>query len=169
MNHCMEELATVLAYRSEMLQQQEQENAAAAAEPMDVEDTVPSNEQEQSTSPRAKKKVRRVYNRRKKPAMGPIADGRGAGGSGLLALCLSSRRNMCIHERVMAESDREAVDAACRNMTASWVTEANEKRPGSVETCSYYDNFKAAGESTTMPSGVYDLEELQKWGKQRGW
>jgi DNA excision repair protein ERCC-2 len=181
MNHVMEELATVLAYRSDMLLQQEQENVVAvpasnggADDPMDIEniggvgggDGTVTNRQEQS---RPKKKARRVYDRRKSKIMGPIADGRGAGGSGLLALCLSSRRNMCVHERVMAESDREAVDAACRNMTASWVLEANEKRPGSVETCSYYDNFKAAGESTTMPSGVYDLEELQKWGKQRGW
>ena len=175
MNHCMEELATVLSYRSEMLKQQEQENnVTAGPDSMDVEDTVGGNVESMaslssSSPPPAKKKVRRVYNRRKKPPMGPISDGRGAGGSGLLALCLSSRRNMCVHERVMAESDREAVDAACRNMTASWVIEANEKRPGSMETCSYYDNFRAAGESTTMPSGVYDLEELQKWGKQRGW
>lgn len=173
MNHCMEELATVLAYRSEMLAQQEHENSAADTQqqPMDIEAAASTSEPLSSSSP-VKKKARRVYNRRSKggkPNMGPIADGRGAGGSGLLALCLSSRRNMCIHERVMAESDREAVDAACRNMTASWVTEANQKRPGSVETCAYYDNFRAAGESTTMPSGVYDLEELQKWGKQRGW
>ncbi|CAN0411954.1 unnamed protein product, partial [Ectocarpus sp. 13 AM-2016] len=39
----------------------------------------------------------------------------------VLALCLSSRRNLCIHERVIEESDREAVDGACRDMTASWV------------------------------------------------
>lgn len=172
MNHVMEELGTVLAYRADMLLQQEQENTNVS---MDVEEShavasAPEVESSASSSP-AKKKARRVYNRRGKNnhKMGPINDGRGAGGSGLLALCLSSRRNMCIHERVMAESDREAVDAACRNMTASWVMEANEKRPGSVETCSYYDNFRAAGESTTMPSGVYDLEELQKWGKLRGW
>lgn len=177
MNHVMEELATVLAYRSDVLLQQEQENNVAAVppaagdDPMDIENAgggggTATRRQDHS---RPRKKVRRVYDRRKTKIMGPIVDGRGAGGSGLLALCLSSRRNMCVHERVMAESDREAVDAACRNMTASWVIEANEKRPGSVATCSYYDNFKAAGEATTMPSGVYDLEELQKWGKQRGW
>lgn len=101
--------------------------------------------------------------------MGPVSDGRGAGGSGVLALCLSSRRNMCVHDRVMRESDREAVDAACRSMTATWVLEEARKKPGSIETCSYYDNFQAAGESTSMPSGVYDLKELQDWGKTRGW
>jgi hypothetical protein len=54
-------------------------------------------------------------------------------------------------------------------MTASWVIEAAKKNPGSMETCAYYDNFQASGEATTMPSGIYDLEELKKWGKSRGW
>jgi Rad3-related DNA helicase len=202
MNHVMEELAVVLAYRAEELaeqEQQEQENlqpdttadaATAVADAAvadtagrgraseDIEDSAglegqsnnSNNAQQASSSssiPSAAKKPR-VYKREAKqqhrtggkPPMGPIANGKGAGGSGILALCLSSRRNMCIHERVMAESDREAVDAACRTMTASW----------STEKCPYYENFNAAGEATlSMPSGVYDLEELQKWGRQRGW
>jgi DNA excision repair protein ERCC-2 len=170
MNNVMEELATVLAYRAEQLKpQSEQENAPPSG---DVEDAVGTgNEAVTENASPSPKKPRRVYNSKNKarPPMGPISDGKGAGGSGVLALCLSSRRNMCVHDRVMAESDREAVDAACRTMTASWVVAAAQKNPGSVETCSYYDNFQAAGESTTMPSGVYDLEELQKWGKSRGW
>jgi len=161
MNHVMEELATVLAYRSKVLLSESAGETVVKDEEVGIEN--------QDTS---RKRPRKVYKRQQKqesPPMGPIGDGRGAGGSGILALCLSSRRNMCIHERVVAESDREAVDAACRSMTASWVVEANRKRPGSIETCSYYDKFQDAGESTTMPSGVYDLENLQKWGKLRGW
>jgi Rad3-related DNA helicase len=167
MNHVMEELATVLAYRAQELEKAEELEKQVEAENIpsgDMEDVAggakentQSNETEASPT---RKKPRRVYNGKKmkqgRDAMGPILDGRGAGGSGALALCLSSRRNMCVHERVMAESDREAVDAACRSMTASW-------------TCSYFDNFQEAGESTSIPSGVYDLEELQKWGKGRGW
>ena len=191
MNHVVEELGTVLAYRAEQLrleQQQQQgesttldvdmEDAAAAAGDGNTEKGTPSNGDANSGSPR--KKPRRIVG--KNPAltksktsreytMGPIVseDGKGAGGSGVLALCLSSRRNMCIHERVMAESDREAVDAACRSMTASWVLEQAKSNPGTIETCSYYDNFQLAGESTTLPSGVYDLEELKKWGQSRNW
>ena len=45
----------------------------------------------------------------------------GKDGGKVLGICLSSRRNMCIHPRVLAEGDREAVDSLCRNMTASWV------------------------------------------------
>mmetsp|Transcript_8985 Transcript_8985/g.22241 ORF Transcript_8985/g.22241 Transcript_8985/m.22241 type:complete len:815 (-) Transcript_8985:62-2506(-) len=148
MNHVVEELGTVLSYRAEQLAMQIQRQQE------------PPNEEA-----RVKKRPRKVTKR----GMGPIRTQEGAGGSGELALCLSSRRNMCIHERVMSESDREAVDAACRSMTASWVVEHSRQNPGSIETCSYFDDFRDAGEATTMPSGVYDLEELKAWGKARGW
>eukprot|EP00934_Nitzschia_sp_Nitz4_P005055 Nitzschia sp. Nitz4//scaffold55_size114948//63607//66252//NITZ4_003904-RA/size114948-snap-gene-0.175-mRNA-1//1//CDS//3329554539//5045//frame0 len=171
MTAVMEELATVLAYRAEQL---------ALAQPGDFEDmgvqanasqgNVDSMDTSDAEPSRKKpRKIRGVPKRGREHNMGPIANSKGAGGNGSLALCLSSRRNMCIHERVMAESDREAVDAACRNMTASWVVEQAQQNPGAVETCSYFDSFRAAGESTTMPSGVFDLEELKKWGQARGW
>jgi DNA excision repair protein ERCC-2 len=34
--------------------------------------------------------------------------------SPVLALCLSSRRNLCIHPKVSKEDDRERVDSQCR-------------------------------------------------------
>lgn len=190
MNSVMEELATVLAYRAEQLGLQEganDGNAEADAEgdvPMaDIEDVAgksgsrsadenakPAGDgDQQEGSKQQQKKRRRVYRRKGGPPMGPISDGKGAGGSGALALCLSSRRNMCVHDRVINESDREAVDAACRSMTATWVLDRAKESPGSIETCPYYDTFHSAGEATTLPSGVYDLEELKKWGKARGW
>jgi DNA excision repair protein ERCC-2 len=173
MSAVMEELGTVLAYRAEQLALAEAENNEIGHR--DVEDLGGDSSQQpsgdsSSESPLKKpRKIRGTPKRGREHKMGPITNGKGAGGSGVLALCLSSRRNMCIHERVMAESDREAVDASCRNMTASWVVENARQNPGSMETCSYFDNFQAAGESTTMPSGVYDLEELKKWGQARGW
>eukprot|EP00980_Cylindrotheca_fusiformis_P007091 scaffold1489_cov194-Cylindrotheca_fusiformis.AAC.1 len=165
MNSVVEELGIVLAYRAEQLalqdnsQDEEMENVSqnGSAVPENATDNLGG------TVKRKPKKIRGNPKRGRENTLGPIASSKGAGGSGVLALCLSSRRNMCIHERVMAESDREAVDAACRNMTASWVIEQAKKNPGSMETCSYYDNFQEAGEATTMPSGVYDLEELKKW------
>jgi DNA excision repair protein ERCC-2 len=157
MNAVMEELGTVLSYRAEQLRQPE-------AVDSNMSEAEPHSESE-GLNP--KKKPRKIYKKpSNRPPMGPIPN---AGGSGVLALCLSSRRNMCVHERVLEESDREAVDAACRSMTASWVVDQARRNPGSLETCSYYDNFQSAGEATTMPSGIYDLEELRKWGKARGW
>ena len=171
MNHVMEEMATVLAYRSKELARMEMDGGSARAQPPtaqaageeNIEDAGGKHQQqkqasaegstENETSPR--KKARKVIKRTGPRAhMGPCRTNGGAGGSGVLALCLSSRRNMCINERVMAESDREAVDAACRSLTASWVIEENRKNPGSQETCSYYDNFQSAGEAMTMPRYV---------------
>ena len=159
MNSVMEELATVLEYRDEQLRLSDERQGLT-----DLEDSV-TGEATGEVSGEPSPKKPRIFKRKK---MGPIG-GKGAGGAGVLALCLSSRRNMCVHERVLQESDREAVDAACRTMTASWVTELARQNPGSMETCSYFDNFQSAGEATAMPSGVYDLAELKKWGKSRGW
>ena len=116
------------------------------------------------------KKQREVYNRRKEkgklnPNLGPISNnGNGTGGSGALALYLSSRRTMCIHERVVRESDHEAVDVACRSMAASWVQEQAESNAGLVEICEYHDHFQAAGEVTSLSSGIFDLDQFKTGG-----
>lgn len=164
MNHVVEELGTVLAYRAEQLALQQQETQDQEME--DISQENKSQPVNVSSDGRPRKKPKKIVGKPKRGrehTLGPIKTAKGAGASGVLALCLSSRRNMCIHGRVMAESDREAVDAACRTMTASWVVENAKQNPGSMETCSYFDNFQEAGEATTMPSGVYDLEELKKW------
>eukprot|EP01082_Thalassiosira_pseudonana_P015808 g13869.t1 g13869 contig9:633108-635683(+) len=202
MNSVMEELGTVLAYRSEQLvldrermeeaQQRQQgagEGGGGAQEQgggdvamMDVEDAAASaptstTNTNNNTTNKSRKRIR-VYGPKKgqspEEKLGPIPFNGGAGGSGVLALCLSSRRNMCIHERVLRESDREGIDAACRSMTAPWAIEKAQKARQQqsaqvVETCEYYDGFQSAGEATSMPSGVYDLEELRKWGKNKNW
>jgi DNA excision repair protein ERCC-2 len=43
--------------------------------------------------------------------------------SPVLAMCLSSRKNLCINETVAKLDDRERVDSACRSLTATWVRE----------------------------------------------
>jgi len=192
MNAVMEELGVVLAYRAkelgldvipsaetETVNGVSQEGSASSSVPsstgassggntMDIEDVAGAH----SSSFSKPNKKRKIYKRKqnKDPNLGPISNnGNGAGGSGASALCLSSRRNMCVHDRVLHESDREAVDAACRSMTASWVVEKAKSSPGSIETCEYYDNFQTAGEATSLPSGIFDLDNLKIWGKNKGW
>ena len=46
-------------------------------------------------------------------------------GCKIVGLCLSARRNMCIHPTAMAEADGESVDSACRSMTAPWIRQKN--------------------------------------------
>jgi len=217
MNSVMEELGVVLGYRAEMLRL-ERESTATAEAAMIVSDVPTSGDgidattsndatqQQQQRQRRQPKKRKRVYGPKTKTnKLGPSTDECGAGGNGALALCLSSRRNMCIHEGVLRESDREGVDAACRSMTAPWALERAKKMrergqgagrqqqppqqqqqsssSGGVQsdqqqqqqqqsfggTCTYFDGFREAGEATSMPSGVYDLEELKKWGSAKGW
>ncbi|KAJ8601876.1 hypothetical protein CTAYLR_002699 [Chrysophaeum taylorii] len=85
-----------------------------------------------------------------------------------LALCLSSRRNMCIHERVVTESDRERVDVECRKMTASWVR-ARAQQSSEVETCAFFEEWDRAGTDAAMPNGVFDCEDIKALGRERGW
>ena len=33
----------------------------------------------------------------------------------------------------------------------------------------YYDRFGEAGEGTSMPPGLYNLDKIKKWGKSRNW
>jgi len=105
------------------------------------------------------------------------------------ALCLSARRNMCIHERVVDQGDRDAVDTLCRDMTASWVREKAkvraatpsstptaltpplppQEKPGSMPTCSFFEEYTEKGTDAALPNGVYSLDGLKDLGREKGW
>jgi len=169
------------------------EGAAAASPGRDRErDNTNSEAAASVAASPGRRKRKRVYGpknsgsddeRARDGRLGPSSSRDGAGGSGALAICLSSRRNLCVNERVLRESDRETVDAACRSLTAQWAREraqrgredahedADEPQPSSRfgGACRYFEGFEAAGEATSMPSGVYDLEELKKWAAAKDW
>ncbi len=92
----------------------------------------------------------------------------GPEGGKVLAVCLSSRRNLCIHERVMEESDREAVDSACRSMTASWVRQRGSTA-ANIELCQYYEEYDKNGTDAVIAHGIYSLDDLKEFGKEKGW
>jgi len=86
------------------------------------------------------------------------------------AVGLTSRRNLCLHERVSKEKKGKAVDAKCRNMTASWVREAAQQGNGeNAEQCEYYEEFVNSGRETLLPPGVYTLDDLRNSCKERTW
>ncbi|KAG2991387.1 hypothetical protein JG687_00015490 [Phytophthora cactorum] len=101
------------------------------------------------------------------------------------AVCLSSRRNMCVHPRVMAHADGEDVDGQCRKMTASWVraraakareavadgdVPMSEEPVREVETCSFYENYDSRkSNDTVLPPGVYSVDDLKELGAKKGW
>eukprot|EP00213_Chloropicon_mariensis_P001992 CAMPEP_0197480652 /NCGR_PEP_ID=MMETSP1309-20131121/42434_1 /TAXON_ID=464262 /ORGANISM="Genus nov. species nov., Strain RCC998" /LENGTH=738 /DNA_ID=CAMNT_0043022669 /DNA_START=139 /DNA_END=2351 /DNA_ORIENTATION=+ len=87
----------------------------------------------------------------------------------ILALGLSSRKNMCIHEVVKEEGSRESVDARCRKLTASWVRERAVDNPQDFELCSFYEQYEQKGAEAILPPGVYTLEDLKNFGEEKGW
>lgn len=90
------------------------------------------------------------------------------GNAGLLALGLSSRKNLCVNEEVVSKENRDSVDAGCRKLTASWVREMalSDK---SVGLCEFYEGLERSGSEAVLPPGVYTLQDLRVFGKAKGW
>ncbi|KAK9823916.1 hypothetical protein WJX72_006337 [[Myrmecia] bisecta] len=88
--------------------------------------------------------------------------------AGIMALGLSSRKNLCVKEEVAEESTRESVDAKCRQLTASWVREKALSDP-SVELCDYYECLDKAGAEGLLEPGVYTMQDMRELGRKRKW
>ncbi|XP_040364155.1 general transcription and DNA repair factor IIH helicase subunit XPD isoform X2 [Rosa chinensis] len=86
----------------------------------------------------------------------------------ILAIGLSSRKNLCVNPNVLAAENRDSVDAACRKLTASWVRAAAIGNPN-VPSCEFFEQFERAGQGIVLPSGVYTLQDLRAFGKAEGW
>lgn len=107
----------------------------------------------------------------------------GPEGAKVLALCLSSRRNMCIHPTVLEEGDRDTVDSLCRNMTASWVRAkvlgsgavagaagsgsaapvGSSGGAGGFELCNFYENYSRDGSNAGNASYVLRTTSHVEW------
>ena len=162
MTKCVAELKRVIAYRDKCLGATDAVNACASQAPAD------SLEAAAALAEAAGAGVSGAG-----VGGGAAAGGGGTGGrpgSTFLALCLSSRRNMCIHPAVMAaDSDREAVDSLCRDRTASWVRAKRAAGDASLEGCDFYEEYAARGSDSVVPSGIYGLDDLKDLGQTRGW
>ena len=97
--------------------------------------------------------------------------------SEIMALGLSSRKNMCIHPKVADEGSRENVDARCRRLTATWVRDkhleavANEEEAPTEapELCEFFEDYEKEGPNAILPPGVYTLADLRAFGRKKGW
>ncbi|KAL6594559.1 hypothetical protein ACP70R_048297 [Stipagrostis hirtigluma subsp. patula] len=89
----------------------------------------------------------------------------------LLALGLSSRKNLCVHPQASAAAARDSVDTACRRLTASWVREKAASDPEATPLCEFYESFDRAAAggdlASFMPPGVYTLADLRALGRER--
>uniref|UniRef100_A0A803NDP3 DNA 5'-3' helicase n=1 Tax=Chenopodium quinoa TaxID=63459 RepID=A0A803NDP3_CHEQI len=88
--------------------------------------------------------------------------------SSALALGLSSRKNLCINPAVVSAENRDSVDAGCRKLTASWVRALAVENPN-IPTCSFFEDYEKSGSEAILPPGVYTLQDLRAFGKQKGW
>lgn len=86
----------------------------------------------------------------------------------ILALGLSSRKNLCLNEKIRSANSRESVDAGCRKLTASWVRALAVDNP-QIETCPFFENYDKHGAEAILPPGVYTLQELRSFGRSKGW
>lgn len=86
----------------------------------------------------------------------------------LTGLVLSSRKNMCIHPEVMKEREGKAVDAKCYSMTASYVRERHTV-DDTTPVCQYFEGFNIEGKDALIPPGIYNLDDLKQFGRDRNW
>lgn len=68
----------------------------------------------------------------------------------------------------MSANSRDSVDAACRKRTATWVRELAMTNPN-LETCSFFEDFEKVADNVLLPAGVYTLQDLRSFGKDKGW
>ena len=86
---------------------------------------------------------------------------KGSLGGELTAVCLTARKNLCIHPEVSALTYASEVDAACRIKTARW--------SGGTSKCQFYHgDIEDLAPSFTLPPGVHTLQDLRQLGEARG-
>ncbi|XP_055372556.1 general transcription and DNA repair factor IIH helicase subunit XPD [Condylostylus longicornis] len=86
----------------------------------------------------------------------------------VIALVLSSRKNLCIHPEVNKELEGESVDARCHGLTASYVRLRHEN-DSSVPLCQYYEGYTSEGKEMIIPAGVYSIDDLKEFGRYKNW
>ncbi|KAJ1945080.1 TFIIH/NER complex ATP-dependent 5'-3' DNA helicase subunit, partial [Linderina pennispora] len=85
-----------------------------------------------------------------------------------LGLGLTSRRNLCIHDRVRKERKGKVVDAKCREMTSSWVRRKAQEEP-EIELCGFFEKMAEVDPADLLPSGVYTMDDLMEYGRDAGY
>jgi len=81
-------------------------------------------------------------------------------------LGLTSRKNLCLHPSVKREKSGSVVDARCRSLTAGFVKEKKE-RGEDVDLCVYHDNLDLLEPHNLIPSGVWTLDGMLRYGEQQ--
>jgi DNA excision repair protein ERCC-2 len=76
-----------------------------------------------------------------------------------------------------------SVDAKCRNLTAPWVIQPcpdprahaltismiGKVREAKGQVCDFFEDLETAGGDAVLPEGVYTLEDVKEFGKEKNW
>ncbi|XP_030400477.1 general transcription and DNA repair factor IIH helicase subunit XPD isoform X2 [Gopherus evgoodei] len=85
-----------------------------------------------------------------------------------LGLALSSRKNLCIHPEVSSLRFGKEVDSKCLSLTASYVR-AQQQWDSAIPSCHFFEEFDAHGRQVPIPFGIYNLDDLKGYCRQKGW
>ncbi|KAJ5066044.1 general transcription and DNA repair factor iih helicase subunit xpd [Anaeramoeba ignava] len=86
----------------------------------------------------------------------------------ILAIGVSSRRNLCVNQELFQENDAQSFENRCLNLTCL----QNRKKYSQDQTtsvCSFYENFirQENEDLFELPKGVYSIEDVRKIATQR--
>lgn len=60
------------------------------------------------------------------------------------------------------------MDSSCHALTASYVRERHQY-DDSTPLCQYFEGFNMDGKECALPFGVYSLDDLKQFGRDRNW
>lgn len=89
--------------------------------------------------------------------------------------CRSSLRYVRIHKlpiiflkQVSREREGKIVDGRCHSLTASYVRERHNYDEA-TPICNFYEGFDMEGKEQLVPSGIYSIDDLKEYGRDRNW
>ncbi|XP_031835500.1 general transcription and DNA repair factor IIH helicase subunit XPD isoform X2 [Nomia melanderi] len=75
---------------------------------------------------------------------------------------------MCIHPEVSREREGKIVDGRCHSLTASYIRERHNYDE-TTPICNFYEGFDMEGKEQIVPPGIYSIDDLKEYGRDRNW
>lgn len=70
--------------------------------------------------------------------------------------------------QVSMEREGKIVDGKCHSLTASYIRERHNIDE-TTAVCQYYEGFSLDGKESNLPYGVYNLDDIKQYGRDRNW
>lgn len=70
--------------------------------------------------------------------------------------------------KVSREREGKIVDGRCHSLTASYIRERHNYDE-TTPVCNFYEGFDMEGKEQIMPPGIYSIDDLKEYGRDRNW